>query len=141
MASSHNSEFSSRCKLKPLSDAQQFFVQTSFRESENLICILPFLFSLKGRFEILSLSGSFTPTELGGSRIGRTGGMSISLASPDGRVVGGTLAGLLVAASPVQVPVFLFFQNIKFLRFSRLCLFLDRFLFFFGLLLIIYSVQ
>lgn len=29
--------------------------------------------------------------------------MSISLASPDGRVVGGTLAGLLIAASPVQV--------------------------------------
>lgn len=31
--------------------------------------------------------------------------MSISLASPDGRVVGGTLAGLLTAASPVQVVV------------------------------------
>nr|XP_027107821.1 AT-hook motif nuclear-localized protein 1-like [Coffea arabica]XP_027107822.1 AT-hook motif nuclear-localized protein 1-like [Coffea arabica]XP_027107823.1 AT-hook motif nuclear-localized protein 1-like [Coffea arabica]XP_027107824.1 AT-hook motif nuclear-localized protein 1-like [Coffea arabica] len=59
----------------------------------------------EGRFEILSLSGSFTPTELGGSRVARTGGMSISLASPDGRVVGGTLAGLLVAASPVQVVV------------------------------------
>lgn len=29
--------------------------------------------------------------------------MSISLASPDGRVVGGMLAGLLIAASPVQV--------------------------------------
>ncbi|KAL3517021.1 hypothetical protein ACH5RR_023923 [Cinchona calisaya] len=59
----------------------------------------------EGRFEILSLSGSFPPTEIGGSRVGRTGGMSISLASPDGRVVGGTLAGLLVAASPVQIVV------------------------------------
>ncbi|XP_009789955.1 AT-hook motif nuclear-localized protein 1-like [Nicotiana tabacum] len=59
----------------------------------------------EGRFEILSLSGSFTPTEFGGSRTSRTGGMSISLASPDGRVVGGTLAGLLIAASPVQVVV------------------------------------
>jgi len=29
--------------------------------------------------------------------------MSVSLASPDGRVVGGSVAGLLVAASPVQV--------------------------------------
>nr|GMD62053.1 AT-hook motif nuclear-localized protein 1-like [Ipomoea batatas] len=59
----------------------------------------------EGRFEILSLSGSFTPTEFGGSRTSRTGGMSISLASPDGRVVGGMLAGLLIAASPVQVIV------------------------------------
>ena len=33
----------------------------------------------------------------------RVGGMSVSLAGPDGRVLGGGLAGLLVAASPVQV--------------------------------------
>lgn len=33
----------------------------------------------------------------------RSGGMSVSLASPDGRVIGGGVAGLLVAASPVQV--------------------------------------
>ncbi|KAL6004804.1 hypothetical protein ACLOJK_005360 [Asimina triloba] len=57
-----------------------------------------------GRFEILSLSGSFMPTESGGTR-SRSGGMSVSLASPDGRVVGGGVAGLLVAASPVQVVV------------------------------------
>ncbi|KAF5734863.1 putative DNA-binding protein ESCAROLA [Tripterygium wilfordii] len=55
----------------------------------------------EGRFEILSLSGSFMPNESGGTR-SRTGGMSVSLASPDGRVVGGGVAGLLVAASPVQ---------------------------------------
>lgn len=42
------------------------------------------------------------PTESGGTR-SRTGGMSVALASPDGRVVGGGVAGLLVAASPVQV--------------------------------------
>jgi NADPH-dependent 2,4-dienoyl-CoA reductase/sulfur reductase-like enzyme len=42
------------------------------------------------------------PTENGGTR-SRSGGMSVSLASPDGRVVGGGVAGLLVAASPVQV--------------------------------------
>lgn len=42
------------------------------------------------------------PTESQGTR-SRSGGMSVSLASPDGRVVGGGVAGLLVAASPVQV--------------------------------------
>ncbi|XP_022759332.1 AT-hook motif nuclear-localized protein 1-like [Durio zibethinus] len=58
----------------------------------------------EGRFEILSLSGSFMPNDSGGTR-SRSGGMSVSLASPDGRVVGGGVAGLLVAASPVQVVV------------------------------------
>ena len=42
------------------------------------------------------------PTENAGTK-SRSGGMSVSLASPDGRVVGGGLAGLLVAAGPVQV--------------------------------------
>lgn len=58
----------------------------------------------EGRFELLSLSGSFMPNENGGTK-SRSGGMSVSLASPDGRVVGGGVAGLLVAASPVQVVV------------------------------------
>lgn len=58
----------------------------------------------EGRFEILSLSGSFMLTESQGTR-SRSGGMSVSLASPDGRVVGGAVAGLLVAAGPVQVVV------------------------------------
>lgn len=58
----------------------------------------------EGRFEILSLTGSFTPSETGGIR-NRSGGMSVSLASPDGRVVGGGVAGLLVAAGPVQIVV------------------------------------
>ncbi|QCE02916.1 hypothetical protein DEO72_LG8g932 [Vigna unguiculata] len=60
----------------------------------------------EGRFEILSLSGSFMPTDNQGTR-SRSGGMSVSLASPDGRVVGGGVAGLLVAASPVVVGSFL----------------------------------
>lgn len=42
------------------------------------------------------------PTENQGTR-SRSGGMSVSLSSPDGRVVGGGVAGLLVAAGPVQV--------------------------------------
>ncbi|CAL0303543.1 unnamed protein product [Lupinus luteus] len=58
----------------------------------------------EGRFEILSLSGSFMPTENGFIK-SRSGGMSVSLAGPDGRVMGGGLAGLLVAAGPVQVVV------------------------------------
>uniref|UniRef100_A0A2P2K3B6 AT-hook motif nuclear-localized protein n=1 Tax=Rhizophora mucronata TaxID=61149 RepID=A0A2P2K3B6_RHIMU len=58
----------------------------------------------EGRFEILSLSGSFMPMENGGTK-SRSGGMSVSLAGPDGRVVGGGLAGLLIAAGPVQVVV------------------------------------
>lgn len=58
----------------------------------------------EGRFEILSLTGSFAPSETGGIR-NRSGGMSVSLASPDGRVVGGGVAGLLVAAGPVQIVV------------------------------------
>ncbi|XP_031473470.1 AT-hook motif nuclear-localized protein 10 [Nymphaea colorata] len=58
----------------------------------------------EGRFEILSLSGSFLLSESGGQR-SRTGGLSVSLAGPDGRVLGGGVAGLLMAASPVQVVV------------------------------------
>ncbi|KAL2511425.1 AT-hook motif nuclear-localized protein 1 [Abeliophyllum distichum] len=56
----------------------------------------------EGRFEILSMSGSFTPFEMEDSR---SGIMSTSLASPDGRVVGGLIAGLMIAASPVRVIV------------------------------------
>jgi hypothetical protein len=48
------------------------------------------------------LESSGNGTENGGTR-SRSGGISVSLASPDGRVVGGGVAGLLVAASPVQV--------------------------------------
>ncbi|GAB2300482.1 hypothetical protein Dimus_034526 [Dionaea muscipula] len=58
----------------------------------------------EGRFEILSLSGSFILSETGGQR-SRTGGLSVSLAGPDGRVLGGGVAGLLTAATPVQVVV------------------------------------
>lgn len=60
--------------------------------------------TFEGPFEILSLSGSFMSTENGGMK-SRSGGMSVSLAGPDGRVMGGGLAGLLVAAGAVQVVV------------------------------------
>lgn len=48
------------------------------------------------------MTGSFIPSESGGTR-SRAGGMSVSLAGPDGRVFGGGLAGLFIAAGPVQV--------------------------------------
>ncbi|GAB4861784.1 hypothetical protein Ancab_037041 [Ancistrocladus abbreviatus] len=56
----------------------------------------------EGRFDILCMSGSFLPLDNDGSH-SRTGSLSISLASPDGRVVGGGVGGMLIAASPVQV--------------------------------------
>ncbi|XP_047339225.1 AT-hook motif nuclear-localized protein 9 [Impatiens glandulifera] len=52
----------------------------------------------EGRFEILCLSGSYLV-----ANNGRTGGLSVSLVSPDGRVIGGGVGGVLIAASPVQV--------------------------------------
>ncbi|KAI7750274.1 hypothetical protein M8C21_006376, partial [Ambrosia artemisiifolia] len=58
----------------------------------------------EGNFEILSLSGSFMVSEVDGQRI-RTGGISVSLSGPDGRVLGGNIAGVLTAAGPVQVIV------------------------------------
>ncbi|XP_057478428.1 AT-hook motif nuclear-localized protein 13-like [Actinidia eriantha] len=58
----------------------------------------------EGRYEIISLSGSFFMSESNGSH-SRTGGLSVSLAGSDGRVLGGGVVGMLVAASPVQVIV------------------------------------
>ncbi|KAL9231079.1 hypothetical protein vseg_006344 [Gypsophila vaccaria] len=58
----------------------------------------------EGRFEILSLMGSFMPSESGGFR-NRSGGLSVCLSSADGRVMGGGVAGMLIAASPVQIMV------------------------------------
>ncbi|XP_072961925.1 AT-hook motif nuclear-localized protein 10-like [Typha angustifolia] len=58
----------------------------------------------EGRFEIISLSGSFLLAEDGGTR-SRTGGLSVALAGSDGRVLGGCVAGMLMASAPVQVVV------------------------------------
>ncbi|XP_059304924.1 AT-hook motif nuclear-localized protein 6 isoform X1 [Lycium ferocissimum] len=58
----------------------------------------------EGRFEILSLTGSFMPSDNGVTK-SRSGGMSVCLSGPDGRVMGGGLAGMLLAAGPVQVVV------------------------------------
>ncbi|KAH9607059.1 hypothetical protein KSS87_004988 [Heliosperma pusillum] len=58
----------------------------------------------EGRFEIISLSGSFLFSENSGGEV-RTGGLSVSLAGTDGRVLGGGVFGVLRAASPVQIIV------------------------------------
>lgn len=68
------------------------------------------ILTYEGRFEILSLSGSFTVTDTGGVK-SRTGGLSVSLAGPDGRVIGGGIAGLLTAASPIQIVAGSFVPN------------------------------
>ncbi|KAK7330893.1 hypothetical protein VNO77_25099 [Canavalia gladiata] len=59
----------------------------------------------EGRFEIISLSGALQQSENNGERSSRTGGLNVSLAGSDGRVLGGGVAGMLTAASPVQVIV------------------------------------
>ncbi|KAB2013429.1 hypothetical protein ES319_D09G155800v1 [Gossypium barbadense] len=68
------------------------------------------ILTYEGRFEILSLTGSFTDSDRGGGK-SKTGGLSVSLAGPDGRVIGGGLAGSLVAASPIQVVIGSFMPN------------------------------
>ncbi|KAL9246722.1 hypothetical protein vseg_020220 [Gypsophila vaccaria] len=60
--------------------------------------------TFEGRFEILCLSGSYLVCETGGPR-NRTGGVNVSLSSPDGHVIGGAVGGRLVASKPVQVVV------------------------------------
>ncbi|KAK7309114.1 hypothetical protein RJT34_05596 [Clitoria ternatea] len=56
----------------------------------------------EGQFEIISLSGSILPFESNSGCI-RMGSLSVSLAGSDGRVMGGAIAGVLTAASQVQV--------------------------------------
>lgn len=63
---------------------------------------LIYLFTfLQGKFEILCLSGSYLVAEdVGPSN--RTGGISVSLSTRDGHVIGGGVA-VLIAGGPVQV--------------------------------------
>ncbi|PKA48063.1 Putative DNA-binding protein ESCAROLA [Apostasia shenzhenica] len=56
----------------------------------------------EGQFEILNLSGSYFSTSEDGSR-NQSGSLSVVLSNPEGRVIGGSVAGLLLAASSVQV--------------------------------------
>ncbi|KAK7337961.1 hypothetical protein VNO77_18555 [Canavalia gladiata] len=63
----------------------------------------------EGRFEIISLTGSYVRNELGG----RSGGLSVCLSNTDGQIIGGGVGGPLKAAGPVQVIVGTFFIDTK----------------------------
>ncbi|KAJ1381282.1 PPC domain [Sesbania bispinosa] len=69
------------------------------QQGPRAICIL----SANGAVSTVTLR-SYLLADSGGSR-NRTGGLSVSLASPDGRVIGGGVGGVLIAASLVQVIV------------------------------------
>ncbi|XP_010558963.1 PREDICTED: AT-hook motif nuclear-localized protein 7-like isoform X2 [Tarenaya hassleriana] len=62
------------------------------------------ILTYEGLFEILTLTGSYVITEIGGIW-NKTGGLSVSLAGPDGRVIGGVVDGVLTASSPIQVVI------------------------------------
>ncbi|RAL51207.1 hypothetical protein DM860_010709 [Cuscuta australis] len=55
----------------------------------------------EGRFDILSLSGSYVRNGCGG----KTGGLSVCLGSSDGQIIGGGVGGPLTAAGQIQVIV------------------------------------
>ncbi|GJN01276.1 hypothetical protein PR202_ga18529 [Eleusine coracana subsp. coracana] len=64
----------------------------------------------EGFYEILSLSGSYNMSD--GSQQGQqSGGLSVTLCSPERNVIGGVLGGALVAASTVQVVLGSFHQG------------------------------
>ncbi|XP_039120161.1 AT-hook motif nuclear-localized protein 11-like [Dioscorea cayenensis subsp. rotundata] len=62
--------------------------------------------------DILSLSGSLTPDEDGESVTG-VDGLNITLSSSDGRVIGGRVGDVLIAATRVQVVVGVFNALLK----------------------------
>ncbi|KAK2419313.1 AT-hook motif nuclear-localized protein [Trifolium repens] len=63
----------------------------------------------EGRFDIISLTGSYVRNETGV----RSGGLSVCLSNSDGQIIGGGVGGPLKAAGPVQVIVGTFFVDNK----------------------------
>ena len=61
-----------------------------------------FHFILQGMFTLISLTGALQLPENKGGRNG-SGSSLISLAAPDGHVLGGKAAGVLLATTPVQL--------------------------------------
>ncbi|KAL8062677.1 hypothetical protein ABFX02_02G163200 [Erythranthe guttata] len=55
----------------------------------------------EGHFDMVNLSGSYM-NEVDGHN-GPTGALTVTFAGPDGRLIGGPVDGVLIAASPVQV--------------------------------------
>lgn len=69
---------------------------------------------MQGRFQILTLSGSFV-YDATQNRQGKNGMLSVALCHPDGNIFGGAVAGALIAAEPVQVSFFFsFFAFVSF---------------------------
>ncbi|ONI01035.1 hypothetical protein PRUPE_6G117900 [Prunus persica] len=64
----------------------------------------------KGRFQILTLSGSFV-YDATQNRRGKNGMLSVALCHPDGNIFGGAVAGALIAAEPVQIIATSFLQE------------------------------
>nr|GEZ00597.1 heparan-alpha-glucosaminide N-acetyltransferase-like [Tanacetum cinerariifolium] len=58
-------------------------------------------FDTAGRFKMLFISGSFMVSKNDGQR-NKTGRLSLPLSGPDGRVLGGNMAGILAVASLIQ---------------------------------------
>ncbi|KAL5566906.1 hypothetical protein UlMin_030070 [Ulmus minor] len=65
------------------------------------------LLTYQGWFDIVSLTGSYISTERGA----RAGGLSACLSTSDGKIIGGAVAGALIAGVPVQVIVGTFDMN------------------------------
>ncbi|CAK7341047.1 unnamed protein product [Dovyalis caffra] len=63
----------------------------------------------EGRFEIISMCGSYVRTEMGG----KAGGLSVCLSDTNGQIIGGGVGGPLKAAGPVQVIVGTFLLDNK----------------------------
>ncbi|GFP93003.1 hypothetical protein PHJA_001444600 [Phtheirospermum japonicum] len=55
----------------------------------------------EGHFDMVNLSGSYINDADGPH--GPTGGLNVTFSGPDGRLIGGPVEGVLIAASPVQV--------------------------------------
>ena len=62
---------------------------------------------MQGVYDIIAMSGSFLNTESNGT-VTRTSDMNVHIAGPDGRILAGFVAGMLVARSQVQVAPFLY---------------------------------
>ncbi|KAJ4870183.1 AT-hook motif nuclear-localized protein 13 [Raphanus sativus] len=65
----------------------------------------------EGLYEIVAMSGSFLITESNGT-LTSTGNLSVTLANHNGNIVGGLVAGMLVAGSQFQVVVGIFVPEI-----------------------------
>ncbi|KAK9089215.1 hypothetical protein Scep_028297 [Stephania cephalantha] len=59
------------------------------------------IYSSRSTYIMINISN----TNSGGGQCNRTGGLSVSLAGPNGRVLGGGVAGLLTTKSLVQLSV------------------------------------